>query len=125
VACLHESNGVTIDGRRRTGNRTGDATSPIAGCAGTCLFQLWPKFTGAIVDPVVRAGIVAILRIGYRRSSANPEIEVEGYPTLILAPALDDVWNPADLAINKVRAFHIPAQIRIGLGHAFENGVEL
>src|SRR6516165_8086002 len=88
-------------------------------------FSSFGPITGAIVDPVVRAGIVAILRIGYRRSSANPEIEVEGYPTLILAPALDDVWNPADLAINKVRAFHIPAQIRIGLGHAFENGVVL
>jgi len=27
-------------------------------------FLLWPKFTGAIVDPVVGAGTVAILRIG-------------------------------------------------------------
>ena len=35
----------------------------IAGCAGPP-FQLWPKFTGAIVDPVVGAGTVAILRIG-------------------------------------------------------------
>ena len=31
--------------------------------AGTCLPAL-PKFTGAIVDPVVGAGTVAILRIG-------------------------------------------------------------
>jgi hypothetical protein len=40
--------------------------SPIAlvVLCGDPLFQLWPEFTGAIVDPVVGAGTVAILRIG-------------------------------------------------------------
>jgi hypothetical protein len=83
----------------------------IAGCAGPA-FQLWPKFTGAIVDPVEGAGTVAILRIGIAgdRPTAISSLRSLATATIRPAPAVDrhavdsrKTGHPRSAAIESLR----------------------